>query len=139
MKDYTSSEAGSDEVKMLETNSARLLECYITAISSVSEIKNEIEAINHKRTMTRIKIATDPLQQWGEWIAYHGEIYTDDYRKSKESISLKKFTNKCRHQDYIEVMETQTIAGYLASEFNKIAPRGSKAIHFLNVSNLLSH
>ena len=144
MKDYTISEAGPDQVKMLERNSAHWLECYIPALSSVSEIKNKIGAINHKWTMSTIKIATDPFAQGEQRITYHGEkIYTDDYRKNKESIVLKEFKHighgRDRREDYIEVMETQTIAAYLAAEFNKIAPEGSKAIHFLHVSNLLNH
>ena len=144
MKDYTISEAGPDEVKMLEENSVHWLECYIPALSSVSEIKKKIGAINHKWTMTTIKIATDPFAQGEQRITYHGEkIYADDCRKSKESIVLKEFKHighgRDRRQDYIEVMETQAITPYLASEFNKIAPKGSKAIHFLHVSNVLSH
>ena len=92
MKDHTISEAGPDEVKMLEENSNHWLECYIPALSSVSEIKKKIGAINHKWTMTTIKIATDPFAQEEQRITYHGEkIYADDCRKSKESIVLKEF------------------------------------------------
>ena len=62
--------------------------------------------------------------------------------KGKESIVLKEFKHigrgRDRRGDYIEIMETQAIAAYLANEFNKIAPPGSKEIQFLHVRNVVN-
>ena len=38
-----------------------------------------------------------------------------------------------RRDEYIEIMETQCTAAYLAIEFNKVSPRRSKQIEFLLV------
>ena len=143
LKEFSISEVGPDEVKMNETKSAHWLECFIPFLSNVSQIKNKIGAINHKWTTTTIKIAVDPFAQGEQRITYHGErIYPNKFMKEKESIVLKEFKHigrgRDRRGDYIEIMETQAIAAYLANEFNKIAPPGSKEIQFLHVRSMVN-
>ena len=143
LKEFSISEVGPDEVKMNETKSADWLECFIPFLSSVSQIKNKIGAINHKWTTTTIKIAVDPFAQGEQRITYHGErIYPNKFMKEKESIVLKEFKHigrgRDRRGDYIEIMGTQAIAAYLANEFNKIAPPGSKEIQFLHVRSMVN-
>ena len=56
-----------------------------------------------------------------------------------EDIVLKEFKHvgrgRDRREDYIGIMETQTIAATMAQQFNRIAPPGSKVIEFLDVSS----
>ena len=57
-----------------------------------------------------------------------------------EKIVLKEFkhtgSGRDRRSDYVEIMETQCVAAFMASEFNKVAPPGSKRITFLHVSTI---
>ena len=60
-----------------------------------------------------------------------------------EKIVLKEFkhtgSGRDRRSDYVEIMETQCVAAFMASEFNKVAPAGSKKITFLHVSVVQVH
>ena len=128
---------------MNETKSAHWLECFIQFLSNISQIKNKIDAINHKWTTTAIKIAVDLFAQGEQRITYHGErIYANKPMKRKENIVLKEFKHidrgRDRRGDYTEIMETQVIAAYLTNEFNKIAPPRSKEIQLLHVRSMLN-
>ena len=73
-------------------------------------------------------------------ISYHGvRVYDCANGMKNEDIVLKEFKHvgrgRDRREDYIGIMETQTIAAAMAETFNRIAPKGSKEIEFLNVSN----
>ena len=82
------------------------------------------------------------IAQGEQRITFHGErIYDEKYSRRNESIVLKKFKHfgagRDRRDDYIEIMETQAVAAFLANEFNRIAPKGSKEIQFLHVRQVL--
>ena len=53
-------------------------------------------------------------------------------------VVLKEFkyygNRRDRREDYIELMETQAIAEFMAKRFNRVVPLGAKKIEFLNVS-----
>ena len=74
------------------------------------------------------------LELGAQRISYHGER-----RQNLDvwQIVLKEFKKiakqDCR-SEYISIMETQCVADYLASEFNKKTPAYSKNLRFLEVS-----
>ena len=127
---------------MEDPKTAHWLECTIPNVSNLHEIKIDIDAIKHKWTKTTIKKASDPFAQGEQRIAFHGErIYGEKYSRRNESIVLKEFkhfgASRDRREDYIEIMETQAVSAFLANEFNRIAPKGSKEIQFLHVRKCL--
>lgn len=90
-----------------------------------------------------VKKARDPFSEGTQRISYHGMKADYSEGGAHEKIVLKEFkyvgSGRDRRADYIEIMETQCVAAFLASEFNKVSPCRSKAINFLHVSNCKTH
>ena len=142
LKEFSISDVGPEEVTMEKPKNAHWLECTIPHLSDLYEIKIKISAINHRWTKATIKKAADPFAQGEQRITFHGErIYGEKHDRRNDSIVLKEFkhsgTGRDRREDYIEIMETQAVAAFLATEFNMIAPKGSKEIQFLHIRKCL--
>ena len=94
-------------------------------------------AISHKWSNVRIKMADDPFAQGEQRISFHGSELDIDTGIEVRKIVVKEFKHygkgRDRRQDYVEIMETQAAAAYLADTFNKISPKGTKRIEFLRV------
>ena len=85
-----------------------------------------------------MKVARDPFDQGKQRVVYHGKrADRKGTRTYGKNLVLKEFKfdeeGRGRRDEYIEIMETQCTAAYLAIEFNKVSPRRSKQIEFLLV------
>ena len=80
-------------------------------------------------------MASHPFYEGEQRISYLGMEMDAKTEKGDRRIVLKEFKHlgRDRRKDYVEIMETQAIAAYLANSFNGIAPRGTKKIEFLGV------
>ena len=75
----------------------------------------------------------------------HSDGQKMSYKEGADNaqIVIKEFkfigSGRDRRADYIEIMETQCVAAFMAMEFNKLARIGLKRINFisLNYRNLL--
>lgn len=122
---------------------AHWLECVVGhgALEKLKDIKYHIGSINHKWSTKMIKKARDPFSEGAQRISFHGKLMS--YAESEDStpIVLKEFKyfgeGRDGREDYIQNMETQAVAGYMANEFNKVAPKGSKPINFIDVRILI--
>ena len=114
------------------------LECTINAQDNIRDIKEKIGSIDHKWTNKMVKKALQPFAEGTQRISYHGMRMDYNEGADHERIVLKEFkhtgSGRDRRSDYMEIMETQCVAAFMASEFNKLAPSGSKKISFLDVS-----
>lgn len=99
--------------------------------ASYADMKSHIVAINHNWTYgIRLGKGRNPFAEGQQRISYHGQ-------KDGKQIVLKEFKyfgeGRDRREDYIQIMEAQAIAAFMAKEFNKVSPNGSKNIFFLKV------
>ena len=117
------------------------LECTINAQDNIRDIKEKIGSIDHKWSNKMVKKALQPFAEGTQRISYHGMRMDYNEGADHERIVLKEFkhtgSGRDRRSDYMEIMETQCVAAFMASEFNKVAPSGSKRISFLDVSKNL--
>ena len=120
------------------TKTVHWMDCNVPVLPNNQSIKKRLSSIKHTWTKAKIKVAKDPFDQGEQRIEYHGKR-TDrkSLRKYGEKLVLKEFKfdeeGKDRREEYMEIMETQCTAAYLANEFNKVSPRRSKLIEFLQV------
>ena len=135
LKCFSISDVEPDYSCVKTEDEIKWLECNIPTLPTLKDIKNHIGVINHKWTTATVKIAADPFSQGEQRISYHGIKVLNP---SSQNIVLKEFKHvgkgRDRREDYIEIMETQAVAAFMANEFNKVAPMGSKGIKFLHVS-----
>ena len=134
------SDCGPEIVEMSDIRTVNWMEAYVPALTKQANIKRRLAALNHRWFEKTIKKAIDPFAEGEQRITYHGRIVDpNSKKKGNEKIVLKEF--KCleedrdRREDYIEIMETQCTAAYLATEFNKVSPKRQKKIQFLQVRN----
>ena len=117
------------------------LECTINAQDNIRDIKEKIGSIDHKWSNKMVKKALQPFAEGTQRISYHGMRMDYNEGADHQRIVLKEFkhtgSGRDRRSDYMEIMETQCVAAFMASEFNKVAPSGSKRISFLDVSKNL--
>eukprot|EP00092_Neocalanus_flemingeri_P012286 GFUD01013244.1.p1 GENE.GFUD01013244.1~~GFUD01013244.1.p1 ORF type:complete len:679 (-),score=176.64 GFUD01013244.1:244-2280(-) len=138
LKDYSISDAEPDDAELTPLEKVHWLTCLIGKLDNIREIKHHIGTINHRWSAKMVKKAKQPFSEGAQRISYHGQKmnYADGGRNEK--IVLKEFkhfgSGRDRRTDYIEIMETQCVAAFLAMEFNKLAPTGSKKINFIVVS-----
>ena len=140
MKDFSISESTPENAQMNDTKSAQWLDCLVPEFLNDPGIKKKLSSIKHNWTKATIKVAKYPFDQGEQRIAYHGKR-TDRMsgRRYGEKLVLKEF--KCdeegrdSREEYMEIMETQCTAAYLANEFNKVSPWNTKYIEFLQVQN----
>ena len=145
LKNYAISEMGHDDSRLVLEPQKEVywLNCVLGGTGNVTpeNIKQHIGTIDQKWSQTMMKKAKHPFAEGAQRISYHGQImnYSD---RVDQKIVLKEFkhfgTGRDRRADYIEIMETQCVAAYFASEFNKVAPPASKKISFLTVINIYS-
>ena len=113
--------------------SYKWLDCVIEGASTLDDIKRNIGSINHKWSEKSLKKAKHPFSEGAQRISFHG-LRMD----KKQKIVLKEFkhfgSGRDGREDYIQNMETQCVAEYLAEAFNRQTPVGSKKITFLKVS-----
>ena len=140
MKDFSISESTPENAQMNDTKSAHWLDCLVPEFLNDPGIKKKLSSIKHNWTKAKIKVAKYPFDQGEQRIAYHCKR-TDRMsgRRYGEKLVLKEF--KCdeegrdSREEYMEIMETQCTAAYLANEFNKVSPWNTKYIEFLQVQN----
>ena len=139
IKDFSLSDSGPEDAEMNDIKTVHWMETFVPNLKRETYIKKKLAALNHRWSETTIKKAIHPFAQGEQRIAYHGKkIDRSSRRKRCEKIVMKEF--KCledgrdRREDYIEIMETQCTATYLAAEFNKVSPKKQKKIQFLQVS-----
>ena len=123
---------------MSGTKTVYWMDCNVLALSNNQSIKKKLSSIKHSWARAKIKVAKDPFDQGEQRIAYHGKrTDRNSARIYGEKLVLKEFKfdeeGRDRREEYIEIMETQCTAAYLANEFNKVSPRRSKQIEFLQV------
>ena len=138
--DYVLTENGPEDVKMNDATDVRWMECVIPTLpNDVNITRKLMTCIEHNYDKKRIERAEQPFAEGGQRLCYHGKLISTDRRNnsiSTETIVMKrfkKFLNRDSKQEYIDLMETQFTAAYLATEFNKVSPAGSKEIQFLKV------
>ena len=131
LKEYSIIEEEPDSSSMEEFDAHNLVCSFLDFFDNLKEVKKHIGAIDHKWNKVHVKMAKDPFSQGEQRISYHGIV-------GSNKVVLKEFKHygkgRDRREDYIELMETQAIAEFMASRFNKVAPPGAKKIEFLNVS-----
>ena len=135
LKEYSIKEIEPD-LSAAEKFEAFQLTCntsFLTSLDNLQDIRKHIGAINHKWKKVSSKMTKDPFAEGEQRISYHGIV------ESTKAV-LKEFKycgiGRDRREDYIELMETQAIAEFMASRFNKVAPKGAKKIEFLNVRKI---
>ena len=141
IKDFSLSNSGPEDVEMNDTKTAYWMEAFVPNLKKEANINKRLAALNHRWLETKIKKAIQPFAQGEQRIAYHGKKTDNSSRKKRsDKIVLKEF--KCledgrdRREEYIEIMETQCTAAYLAAEFNNVSPKKQKKIQFLQVSRI---
>ena len=114
------------------------MDCNVPVLPNNQSIKKKLSSIKHTWAKKQIKVAKDSFDQAEQRITYHGKR-TDhnSLRIYGEKLVLKEIKfdeeGRDRREEYIEIVETQCTAAYLANEFNKVFPRRSKLIQFLQV------
>ena len=137
--EYTLDSNGPEEVAMNEETSVHWTECCIRRLKDDADIRVRLRSIEHKYDMRYLKRAENPFAEGGQRISYHAKLVSTDRLNNIggwEKVVMKRFKTlerRDRHQDYLDLMETQYVAAFLATEFNKVSPRGSKEIQFLKV------
>lgn len=137
--EYTLDSNGPEEVAMNEETSVHWTECCIRRLKDDADIRVRLRSIEHKCDMRYLKRAENPFAEGGQRISYHAKLVSTDRLNNIggwEKVVMKRFKTlerRDRHQDYLDLMETQYVAAFLATEFNKVSPRGSKEIQFLKV------
>ena len=138
LKDYSIKEIDPD-LSAMEKFEAFNLTCntsFLSSLDNLQDMKRHIGTINHKWKKISVKMAKDPFAEGEQRISYHGMV------ESSKAV-LKEFKHcgigRDRREDYIELMETQAIAEFMASRFNKVAPKGAKKIEFLNVRKIFKN
>jgi len=136
LKDYSISENKPAEIEFQDYKSCQWLICQLIVPASPKLIKDHVESITHVWSQATVRWAKDPFAEGAQRISYHGKRRQD---LDVWQIVLKEFKKiakqDCR-SEYISIMETQCVADYLASEFNKKTPAYSKNLRFLEVSVL---
>ena len=136
LKDYSIDEAYPDMVLLPKFKGYQLI-CDIPNLLDPKEFRKYISEICHKWMRIRIKRAVDPFAEGEQRISYHGIEIDSKTGEDASKVVLKEFKHFGRgrdlRQDYVEIMETQAVASYLANSFNNIAPKGTKQIEFLRV------
>ena len=133
LKEYSIIEEEPDSSSMEEFEAHNLIcnTSFLNSLESLIDVKNHIGAIDHKWKKIFVKMAQDPFAEGEQRISYHGIV-------GSSKVVLKEFkyygNRRDRREDYIELMETQAIAEFMAKRFNRVAPPGAKKIEFLNVS-----
>ena len=140
MKDFSISESTPENADMNGTKTVHWMDCLMPEFLNNPGIKKELSSIKHNWTKAKIKIAKYPFDQGEQRIAYHGKRTDRSGRiRYGEKLVLKEFKfdeeGRDRREEYIEIMETQFTAAYLANEFNKVSPWKTKHIEFLQVRN----
>ena len=141
LKDFSISETEPDDLEESHLEPQRKvhwLTCTINILDNIRDIKEHIGSINHSWSNKMVKKARHPFAEGAQRISYHGMRMNYAEGEEDEKIVLKEFkhtgSGRDRRSDYVEIMETQCVAAFMASEFNKVAPAGSKRITFLHVS-----
>ena len=142
LKDFNISETEPDDLEeshLEPQKNVHWLTCTINILDNVRNIKEHIGSINHNWSNKMVKKARHPFAEGAQRISYHGMRMNYAEGEEDEKIVLKEFkhtgSGRDRRSDYVEIMETQCVAAFMASEFNKVAPPGSKRITFLHVSH----
>ena len=142
LKDFSISETEPDDLDeshLEPQKNVHWLTCTINILDNVRNIKEHIGSINHNWSNKMVKKARHPFAEGAQRISYHGMRMNYAEGEEDEKIVLKEFkhtgSGRDRRSDYVEIMETQCVAAFMASEFNKVAPPGSKRITFLHVSH----
>ena len=134
---YYSIDESYPDFTMLPMFKGNQLICDFPALLDRKEVRKYLEAISHKWMKIQLKMASDPFSEGEQRISYHGMEIDAKTGKGDRMIVLKEFKHagrgRDRRKDYVEIMETQAIAAYLANSFNDISPRGTKQIEFLRV------
>ena len=141
LKDFSISETEPDDLEESHLEPQRKvhwLTCTINILDNIRDIKEHIGSINHSWSNKMVKKARHPFAEGAQRISYHGMTMNYAEGEEDEKIVLKEFkhtgSGRDRRSDYVEIMETQCVAAFMASEFNKVSPPGSKRITFLHVS-----
>jgi len=116
----------------IPTKKVQWLCCAISELEEPQSIVQHIGSIDHKWEQKTIMMAEWPFAEGAQRISYKG------YQGHK-AIVLKEFKHfgegLDRRENYIEIMETQAVAAFLAKQFNKSSPRSvAKSVNFLEVS-----
>ena len=138
IKDFSISESIPENADMNGTKTVHWIDCNVPVLPNNQSIKKKLSSIKHTWTKAKMKVAKDPFDQGEQRIAYHGKrTDRNSRRRYGEKLVLKEFKydeeGRDRRDEYIEIMETQCTAAYLANEFNKVSPRKYKHIEFLQV------
>ena len=138
IKDFSISESTPENAEMNEMRTVHWMDCLVPELENNPGIKKKLSSIKHNWSKAKIKVAKDPFDQGEQRIAYHGKrTDRNSRRRYGEKLVLKEFKydeeGRDRRDEYIEIMETQCTAAYLANEFNKVSPRKYKHIEFLQV------
>ena len=142
LKDFSISETEPDDLEeshLEPQKNVHWLTCTINILDNVRNIKEHIGSINHNWSNKMVKKVRHPFAEGAQRISYHGMRMNYAEGDEDEKIVLKEFkhtgSGRDRRSDYVEIMETQCVAAFMASEFNKVAPPGSKRITFFHVSH----
>ena len=137
LKDYCISDIEPDEADLEPQKKVHWLKCVIRELETVSNIQQHIGSINHQWSNQMVKKARQPFSEGTQRISFHGLDMNYAEGGVHEKVVLKEFkyagAGRDRRTDYIEIMETQCVAAFMAMEFTKVAPPGSKQISFLKV------
>ena len=138
LKDFSISDVEPNHADMTPLEKVHWLTCLIGELDNLSDVRRHIGTINHKWSDAMVKKAKQPFAEGAQRISFHRQRmnYTEGSRN--DQIVMKEFKffgsgRDCR-SDYIEIMETQCVAAFMAKEFNKLSPKGSKQINFISVS-----
>jgi hypothetical protein len=138
LKSYTIIEVEPEESDMEPESKVQEMRCEIPRLDPSWKIEDCVKNITHKWTTSMIKRTSDPFAQGEQRLSFHGRRMNYSEGGRHDPIILKEFkhmgSGRDRQGDYIEIMETQMVAAFLAKAFNKVSPRKVKKIDFLSVS-----
>ena len=111
------------------------LKCLIDKLQDLKDINHHIRTIHYKWSTVIVKKAKYPFTEGAQRISYHGQRMNYRDERQNEHIVIKEFKHVgCggdRRSDYIEIMETQCVAAFMATEFNKVARTRPNQIFFM--------
>merc|ERR1719187_1672505 len=135
LKDYSISEYEPDWDEIPEER-VQWLNCSMP-FTGAEDIGKHLGTIDHKWTKEIVKIAPHPFSEGAQRISFKGQRIYGCGGDLKDDVVLKEFKHfgpaRDRREDYIEIMETQAVSAFMAKQFNRFSPPGTKKIEFLDV------
>ncbi len=119
----------------------RIGSCFVSASGPGGKLN-----VRYSYKDAKIKMSADPFAEGSQRLSYFGievgratHFFSHFAGSAAATVVFKTFkhvyerTSGDGREDFLNVVEGQAIANYLAAEFNKVRPSDSKEIHFLSV------